>query len=42
MTDTTTALGQILPQGKEAPDEELSAVATQIRTALQVSEEDPA
>jgi histidine triad (HIT) family protein len=40
MTDTTTALGQIMPQGKEAGDEELSAVATQIRTALQESEED--
>jgi histidine triad (HIT) family protein len=35
MTDTNTALGKIMPEGKEAPDEELSAVATQIRTALQ-------
>jgi histidine triad (HIT) family protein len=35
MTDTNTALGKIMPEGKEAPEEELSAVATQIRTALQ-------
>lgn len=42
MTDTATALGKIMPEGKEAPDEELSAVATQIRMALQEMESEPA
>ncbi len=34
MPDTQKALGEILPAGKEANDEELSVIATQIRTAL--------
>lgn len=38
MLDTAKALGEILPHGKEAHDDELSVVATQIRTALQEEE----
>lgn len=34
MTDTEKALGEILPHGKEASDDELSVVATQIQAAL--------
>jgi len=34
MTETSKALGAIMAEGKEAPDEELKAVATQITAAL--------
>ncbi|OIP77407.1 MAG: hypothetical protein AUK16_01960 [Parcubacteria group bacterium CG2_30_44_11] len=34
MSDTKTALGNILPNGKEATDEELTIVATQLIAAL--------
>jgi len=41
MTDTEKALGEILPHGKEAPDDELSAIAMQIQAALEsASDED--
>ena len=35
MQDTKTALGAIMPTGKEASDEELTVVATQIQAALE-------
>lgn len=38
MQDTEQALGAIMPQGKEASDEELSIVATQITAALKDDE----
>lgn len=40
MTDTKTALGAIMPQGQEASDEELAAVATQLQAAVGESEEE--
>lgn len=36
--DTEKALGDILPHGKEASDDELAVVATQIRAALEDEE----
>ena len=38
MTDTKTALGEILPHQQEATDEELTQVATQIEAALEDSD----
>jgi histidine triad (HIT) family protein len=40
MQDTQKALGEILPHGKEASDEELAIVATQIQAALEDNDED--
>lgn len=40
MTDTKTALGAIMPQGNEASDEELTAVATQLQAALSKTTKD--
>lgn len=38
MQDTKTALGAIMPEGKEATDEELAIVATQIQAAIEDDE----
>jgi histidine triad (HIT) family protein len=40
MQNTQTALGAIMAEGKEASDEELSVVATQISAALEDDEKD--
>ncbi len=39
MQDTQQALGSIMPHGKEASDDELSIVATQIRAAIEDEEQ---
>jgi len=39
MQDTQKALGAIMPHGKEASDEDLSIVATQIRAAIEDEEQ---
>jgi histidine triad (HIT) family protein len=40
MVDTKAALGEILPHGREASDEELAVVATQLMAALEAKSED--
>ncbi len=42
MQDTKQALGEILPNGKEATDEELAIVATQLIAAIDNLEEESA
>lgn len=40
MVDTSEALGSIMPKGKEASDDELAIVATQILAALESNDSD--
>ncbi len=40
MVDTSAALGEILPNGREASDEELAVLATQLMAALESKSEE--